>query len=202
MDGNALKPPYELVAVGTRSEWRGWLEEHHEHAPGAWAVTTRKSALPPGAVHVSARDLNEECLCFGWIDSRPATIDESRTALLCTPRKPGSGWSKVNKTRVEALLADGLIAPAGLAAIERSKVDGSWSALDEVETLAIPEDLAAAFAPYPDARRNFEAFPPSSRRGILEWIANARRETTRAARIAETAALAQDGKRANQWPRA
>lgn len=51
------------------------------------------------------RTSNEECLCFGWIDSRPAKIDQTRTALLCTPRKPGSGWSKVNKDRIDRLLS-------------------------------------------------------------------------------------------------
>lgn len=198
---SALRPPYPLVEVRSREEWRTWLERHHAESPGVWVVTARKSALDPGQAHVSAQDLNEECLCFGWIDSRPAKIDQTRTALLCTPRKPGSGWSKVNKDRIDRLLSAGRIAPAGLAAIERSRADGSWSALDEVETLEIPADLADALGSYPDARANFESFPPSARRGILEWIATARRDATRAARVAETAALAQEGRRANQWPR-
>ncbi len=91
---------------------------------------------------MSAQDLCEECLCVGWIDSKPAKIDERRTALLCTPRKPGSGWSKVNKDRLERLLADGLVLPAGLAAIDAAKADGSWSKLDHVDALAVPDDLA------------------------------------------------------------
>ncbi|GAA1057834.1 hypothetical protein GCM10017608_02360 [Agromyces luteolus] len=201
MTGSELNPPYELVVVVSRGQWRAWLERHHADAPGAWAVTVRKPALEPGAEHVSAQDLNEECLCFGWIDSRPGAVDETRTALLCTPRKPGSGWSKVNKDRIEHLLADGLVAPAGLAAIERAKADGSWSSLDAVESLEVPDDLAAALDEYPDARSNFEGFPRSVRRGILEWIASAKRDATRASRIAETAALAEEGRRANQWPR-
>jgi uncharacterized protein YdeI (YjbR/CyaY-like superfamily) len=200
--GSNLRPAYPLVEVASRAEWRAWLERHHAESTGAWVVTRRKTALAPGEEHVTARDLNEECLCFGWIDSRPAKIDDARTALLCTPRKPGSGWSKVNKDRIDRLLEADRIAPAGLAAIERSRADGSWAALDEVETLAVPDDLAAELARYPDARANFDAFPPSARRGILEWIVTARRDATRAARIAETAALAQEGKRANQWPRA
>ncbi|MEM6337583.1 MAG: YdeI/OmpD-associated family protein, partial [Bacteroidota bacterium] len=53
----------------------------------------------------------------------------------------------------------------------------------------------------PPARDEWEAFPRSTRRGILEWILNAKRPATRAKRIEETARLAQQGKRANQWPR-
>ncbi len=110
---------------------------------------------------MSAVDLNEECLCFGWIDSRPARIDDRHSALLCTPRKPGSGWSKVNKDRLDRLLAAGLVAPAGLAAIERAKQDGSWNRLDNVDQLTVSDDLAAALADHPTARANFDAFPRS-----------------------------------------
>ncbi len=92
------------------------------------------------------------------------------------------------------------MAAAGQAAIDRAKSDGSWSALDEVDKLIVPDDLATALAAYPPATEKWEAFPPSVRRGILEWIRNAKRGTTRQKRIATTALLAQRGKRANQWP--
>jgi uncharacterized protein YdeI (YjbR/CyaY-like superfamily) len=93
------------------------------------------------------------------------------------------------------------MAPAGLAAIATAKADGSWQTLDAVEALEIPLDLAAALANYETATDNFNAFPRSAKRGILEWIANAKRFQTRARRIEETARLAQDNIRANQWPR-
>jgi uncharacterized protein YdeI (YjbR/CyaY-like superfamily) len=150
---------------------------------------------------VSAVHLNEECLCFGWIDSKPGRIDDRHTAPLCTPRKPGSGWSKVNKDRLDRLLADGPVAPAGLAAIDQAMRDGSWNKLDEFDRLTMPEDLALALKRLPPARSHFDAFPKSTRRGILEWIGSARTPATRARRIAETARLAQENVRANEWPR-
>jgi uncharacterized protein YdeI (YjbR/CyaY-like superfamily) len=197
----ALRPELPHVEVASRAEWRAWLAAHHEQPTGVWVVTRKKAAVPAGHVYVSAVDLNEECLCFGWIDSKPGKVDDERTALLCTPRKPGSGWSQVNKQRLERLLADGLVAAPGLAALEAAKADGSWTKLDGVDALAVPDDLAAALAAREPARANFDAFPPSARRGILEWIAQAKRAETRAARVAETATLAQRGERANQWPR-
>ena len=199
--GPVLRPDLPIVEVATRAAWREWLEREHARSGGVWAVTVKKAALGPGEEFVSAIDLNEECLCFGWIDSRPAKIDERRSALLCTPRKPGSGWSKVNKDRLERLLRDHQVAPAGLAAIERARQDGSWSKLDEVDRLAVPDDLATALDALAPARVNFDAFPPSARRGILEWIGSARTDATRAKRAAETAELAQQNIRANQWPR-
>jgi uncharacterized protein YdeI (YjbR/CyaY-like superfamily) len=94
-----------------------------------------------------------------------------------------------------------LVAPAALAAIEAAKADGSWSRLDHVDSLEVPDDLAAALDEMPPAAEHFGGFPPSTRRGILEWIAAAKTETTRVKRIDETARLAQRNERANQWPR-
>lgn len=198
---SGLRPDLPIVRVASRAEWRSWLAREHGRSAGVWAVTTKKGALAPGAPFVSAADLNEECLCFGWIDSRPARIDDRETALLCTPRKAGSGWSKVNKDRIARLIAEGAVHRSGLDAIDRAKADGSWSRLDEVDALIVPADLVAALDALPPARARFDAFPPSVRRGILEWIAAAKTEATRQRRIDETATLAQRDERANQWPR-
>ena len=164
-------------------------------------MTWKKAAVPAHGSWVTARDLNEECLCFGWIDSKPGKFGAERTALLCTPRKAGSGWSKLNKDRLGTLLAAGLVAAPGLAAIAAAKADGSWSKLDEVDALSEPTDLSEALSAIVGARSNWDAFPPSARRGILEWIVQARRPATRAARIEQTARLAGEDIRANQWPR-
>jgi len=134
-----------------------------------------------------------------WVDSLPRTVDDERSRLLVTPRKPGSGWSRINKERVERMTASGLMAPAGLAVAEAARADGSWSALDAVEDLIEPDDLRAALDADPAARANRDAFPRSARRGILEWISTAKRPETRARRIAETATLAARNARANQW---
>ncbi len=197
----ALTPDLPLVPIASRDDWRRWLEVNHARSRGVWVVTMKKAAVPKGATLVSPRDINEECLCFGWVDSRPGSVDEERSALLCTPRKPGSGWSRVNKERLDRLLAAGLVHASGLDAIERAKADGSWTRLDEVDARIVPTDLAAALDGLPPARDNFERFPPSTRKAILEWIAQAKTGPTRARRVEETATLAQQNLRANQWPR-
>lgn len=200
--GSTLRPSLPLVEVTSRAEWREWLATHHATSTGVWVVTTKKASVAVGDEYVSAVDVNEESLCFGWIDSKPGKVDDRRSALMCTPRKPGSGWSKVNKDRLERLLAAGLVDAAGLAAIDAAKRDGSWSKLDQIDALIVPDDLAAALAALPPAAANFDAFPPSARRGILEWISTAKTDATRAKRITETATLAQANRRALQWPRA
>jgi uncharacterized protein YdeI (YjbR/CyaY-like superfamily) len=194
-----LSPDLPLILADSRASWREWLSANHARTTGVWVVTRKKAAVRKDEAHVSAQDLNEECLCFGWIDSKPGKVDGKRTALLCTPRKAGSGWSKLNKDRLERLLAQGLVAPPGMAAIERAKADGSWTMLDAVDALVVPDDLTKALARFANARTNFDAFPPSARRGILEWISQARTEATRAKRVAQTADLAEQDIRANQW---
>lgn len=188
--------PEQSVHVLSRSEWRQWLAEHHDEAPNVWLIRYKKSAGKPT---LSYADAVQEALCFGWIDSLPRKLDDERTMLYFAPRKPGSGWSRVNKAHIERMLAAGHMMPAGLAKIEAAKADGSWTMLDAIENLEIPDDLAAVFAKYPPAADYFEAFPRSVKRGILEWILQAKRAATRAKRIQETAQLAQHNERAHQW---
>lgn len=89
--------------------------------------------------------------------------------------------------------------PAGMAMIELAKRTGTWTALDEVENLVVPADLAEMFERHPPAAANWEAFPRSAKRGILEWIGTAKSPETRLKRITETATLAARNERANQF---
>lgn len=188
--------PENAVHAGTRAAWRRWLQRHHTQATGIWLVTWKKASGKP---HLDYDSAVEEALCFGWIDSKPRKLDANRSMLWFAPRKPGSGWSAPNKRRVEAMIASGKMAPAGLLKVEQAQRDGSWSALDAVEALEIPPDLRKALQALPPAETRFDAFPRSTKRGILEWIQSARRAETRAARILQTATLAQRNERANQW---
>ena len=182
--------------MASRRQWGDWLAAHADTSPGCWAVTWRKGSGQP---MVPYDDLVEEALRVGWVDSRPRKVDEARTALLFTPRKPGSGWSRPNKERIARLEAAGLMRPAGAAVVASARADGSWEKLDAVEDLLEPAALTAALDADPAARAAWDGFPRSARRGILEWIVQAKRPETQAARIAVTAAAAARGERANQW---
>lgn len=184
------------VHAETVEEWREWLLAHHATESGAWLVSWK---TPTGKPSVKYELAVEEALCVGWIDSAGRTLDDERRALWFTRRKPGSGWARTNKERIVRLEAEGRMLPAGRAVIDAAKADGSWTLLDDVENLIVPDDLAAAFERHPGSRQNFEAFPPSARRAILEWIVQAKREATRAARLEESAQLAAQNVRANQW---
>ena len=181
------------IEIDSRAGWRAWLEAHHRSSGSIWLVTFKRGRGP----HVPYGEVVDEALCFGWIDSRPARLDEDRSMVLLSPRRAGSRWSAVNKAKVAALTEAGLMAPAGLAAVARAQADGTWSALDGVDALEEPADLTAALDAIPHARGKWDRFARSARRGILEWISSARTDATRARRIAQTAAMASIGLKAN-----
>ncbi|MBI3747496.1 MAG: YdeI/OmpD-associated family protein [Chloroflexi bacterium] len=176
-----------------RATWHAWLEANHATATGVWLVTWRPRS---GRVGLDYEAAIEEALCFGWVDSTGGRVDDDRGKLYFAPRKPRSMWAATNKARVERLIADGRMRPAGLAVIERAKANGSWTILDGPERLEVPPDLAAAFDRHPPAARQFAAFPPSARKMMLGWISQAQRPETRAARIAKVAEAAARNERA------
>lgn len=192
----ASAAPENSVHPLTRAAWRAWLEANYTRQEGVWLVTYKRAT---GKLRIEYDSAVEEALCFGWIDSKPNKLDAERSLLWFAPRKAGTGWSKPNKDRVARMIADGQMTAAGLAKIEAAQTDGSWFALDAIEALEIPPDLAAALTAWPPAADYWEAFPRSVKRGILEWIANAKTPATRTRRVEETARLAAENQRANQW---
>jgi uncharacterized protein YdeI (YjbR/CyaY-like superfamily) len=70
-----------------------------------------------------------------------------------------------------------------------------------VEELAEPDSLRTALDADLASRRHWDAFPRSAKRGILEWIENAKRPETREKRVRETVEQAAQNVRANQWRR-
>jgi uncharacterized protein YdeI (YjbR/CyaY-like superfamily) len=183
----------EHVELAERSSWRQWLKANHNSSPGAWIVTYKKSS---GKRALTYDDIVEEALCFGWIDSKARSVDEERTKLLLTPRRPGSGWSRPNKERIARMEKARKMTAAGRKIIEAAKADGSWTLLDDVENLVVPGDLARAFRKHKGSKTAWESFPRSVKRATLEWIVGAKRPETRAKRVAKTAELAAKGERA------
>jgi uncharacterized protein YdeI (YjbR/CyaY-like superfamily) len=174
-------PRGDRVALATRAALRAWLARHHATHPGMWLVSWKPATGKPRVKYAEAV---EEALCVGWIDGGLRTLDGERSMLWLTRRRPRSRWSALNKSRVALLEKAGLMRAAGRAAIAAAKRDGSWSSLDAVEAMVLPEDLRRALDANAVAARHFAAFPKSVRKPLLAWIGDAKRATTRAARIA------------------
>ena len=181
-----------FVHAETRAQLRRWLGRHQDDGAGAWVVSWKKATGRPA---VPYNDVVEELLCVGWVDSTAGTLDGERGMLWCAPRAKGSGWSRPNKERIARLEAAGLLLPRGSAVVEAARASGTWSTLDDVENLVEPADLVAALDADPAARAQWDAFPRSVKRGLLELVLQAKRPETRARRIATIVADAAAGSR-------
>ena len=186
----------QQIWIPDRETWRAWLETHHATEPGVWVFYWKKGS---GKKSLDWSDAVDEALCFGWIDSTRRSVDDQSFKQYFAPRKPKSNWSRINKEKVARLTAEGRMAPAGLVAVEAARQNGTWSSLDDVEAMVVPDDLIAAIDAEPGARKYFDSLNRMKRWEILYWIASARRETTRADRIRQIAEAAAQGKRPDRF---
>ena len=183
-----------LVKAKDRKAWRAWLQQHHAMETRAWLVIPHKGKAKSDLDYNSAV---EEALCFGWVDSTVNKYDAVSSVQYFAPRKAQSKWSITNHARVERLVREGLMTPAGQAVIDLAREHGTWEVLVAAQNTVVPDDLQRALSKTKTALKHFNAFPPSSRRMILEWIASAKRPETRRKRIAETLKLAARNLRAH-----
>ena len=146
MTTQPVSATFDTIAPLTRAAWRAWLAEHHADSPGVWLIIHKKNSPQTGVTYGEAV---EEALCFGWIDSKTITLDETRFRQIFTPRKPRGTWAKSNKARVTRLIEQGLMTPAGLAAIELAVANGTWTASDASAEQSVPADLAARWRHIP-----------------------------------------------------
>lgn len=182
---------FAQVEVRSADELRAWLLEHHEQDDAVWLVTWKK-AVP--ARYVPTEQVLDELVAFGWTDGLRRRVDDQRTRQLVSPRRT-QPWARSYRRRAERLLQEGRMHPSGQRAVEHAKATGAWDALDHVDDLLVPEDLAAALQDRPPAAEHFAGFPPSVRRNVLRWIALPRTPTTREKRIALTVEEAAHGRR-------
>ncbi|WP_417611757.1 YdeI/OmpD-associated family protein [Owenweeksia hongkongensis] len=178
-----MKDPQNFTPA-SQQEWHNWLKANYESEEAVWLIIYKKGSGIPSLTWSEAVD---EALCFGWIDSVKKTIDKEKYKQYFCKRKPKSIWSKINKEKVEQLIAEKRMTPAGMRCIEIAKQNGSWTFLDSVDALIIPKDLEAELDNNPRAKDYFEGLSNSAKKLLLYWVISAKREETRSKRIIEIA---------------
>ncbi|HYN28241.1 MAG TPA: YdeI/OmpD-associated family protein [Dermatophilaceae bacterium] len=172
-------------------EFRAWLEEHHAGATELW-MGLRKKHVPDRGL--TWEDAVPEALCFGWIDSVVQRLDDDAVRQRWTPRKASSTWSAVNVGLVERLAAEGRMRPAGLAAYARRRPERTAIYAFERDDLALTAEQEAALRADPAASAFWDQTTASYRRGVAAWLQDAKREDTRARRLAQLVADARAGR--------
>lgn len=172
-----------VLAFPSAEAFSAWLREHHTSAPGLWLKIPKKKSGIPGPTYAQALD---EALRFGWIDSQKNGLDDDFYVQRFSPRAARSRWSKINRDKIAALVAAGRMEAAGMAEVERAKLDGRWdAAYDSPSNARVPADLQAALEAKPKALRFFDALSASNRYAILHQVQEAKRQETRERRIAK-----------------
>lgn len=179
-----------------QQDWRKWLEDNHQKEDAIWLVYFKKNSPKYNLNWSQAVD---QALCFGWIDSLANAIDDDKYKQYFSKRNPKSIWSKVNKDKVKLLIEKSLMTEAGLKAIDIGKANGSWTFLDQVDALIVPEDLEQAFANYKGSKAFYDSLSNSIKKQLLYWVISAKRKETRAKRILEIAENASNGLKPKQF---
>lgn len=186
----------EEFCPNDRKDWRRWLELNHKRKDAVWLIFYKKTS--PN-FNLSWSDSVDEALCFGWIDSVKRTIDQEKYIQYFSKRKAKSNWSKINKDKVKALVDQGLMEEEGYKSIEVAKENGSWTLLDEIEALVIPEDLNRELGKHKGAMEFFDSLSKSVKKLLLHWVISAKRSETRQKRILELAENASNNLKPKQF---
>ncbi|MFJ4003350.1 YdeI family protein [Streptomyces sp. NPDC090023] len=183
----------ETVVFESAEAFEAWLGEHHAVSPGIWLKLRKKG---PGVVALDYAQALDVALCYGWIDGQKTKFDDQWWLQRFTPRRPRSRWSKVNREKVAALIAQGRMRPPGQAEIDRAKADGRWeAAYDSASTATVPDDLMAALTAVPAAAESFENLDRQNRYAILHRVQDAKKPETRARRIEKYVAMLARGEK-------
>jgi uncharacterized protein YdeI (YjbR/CyaY-like superfamily) len=182
---------FKKIEVKSRGELRGWLLNYHSQSESVWLVTYKKSVPDK---YLSTAEVLDELLCFGWIDGIRRKLDENRTMQLISPRKT-QHWAMTYKNKVKKLMDEGKMHASGLKCIERSKQEGLWDFMNDVDNLIIPRDLAERLSDNSEAELFFNGINDSSKRFVLRWLKLAKTEKTREHRIEKIFELSAKGEK-------
>jgi uncharacterized protein YdeI (YjbR/CyaY-like superfamily) len=185
-------PELPVVEVASATAWERWLARNGATSKGVWLQIAKQGT---GVTTVSYPEAVEVALCHGWIDGQRRRHDDTYFQQRMTPRTAKSKWSKINRDKVEALIAAGRMRDAGQREIDRAKADGRWdAAYDGSRTMEVPSDLTAALRRDAAARRAFEQLDSRNRYAILFRIHDAKRPDTRARRIDQFVTMLAEGR--------
>ena len=188
---DAKKQP--VVWFETQNDWDNWLAENHPKSNGVWLKIAKKGK---GVTSVNYAEALDVAICYGWIDGQKQKFDDQFFLQKFTPRRPRSLWSKINREKVENLIAAGKMKPAGMAEVDAAKSDGRWdAAYDSPGNMTVPEELQAALDANPTAKAFFETLNKTNRYSFCFRVQTARNPEIRKTRIEKLIAMLENGEK-------
>lgn len=191
-----MAAPQSWLVCRSPEEWRRWLSENRQRESEVWLKIKKARSVQAG---ITLSEAVTEAICQGWIDGTMRGLDENSFVLRFTPRKPGSLWSRINRQRAEALIAEGRMTEAGMAAVRAAQASGRWqAAYSAKEKPTKPADLDEALRADPAAARNFDRWTNSEQLQAIVWIEQAKRPETRLGRIGRVVSAARDNRKLSE----
>ena len=180
-----------IESFASASDLRAWLELHADESEGFWLKIYKKGSETATVSYAEALD---EALCFGWIDGQKQRHDEVSWRQRFTPRRPKSGWSKINTRHAERLIKAGQMKAAGQAQIDAAKKDGRWAAAyDSSRNATFPEDFLAAVRRNKKTNAFFESLSKTNRYAIAYRLQTAKKPETKQRRMEAILAMLASG---------
>ena len=193
MTGEQGKDGKPILTLASEAEWEAWLDAEHATSDGVWLKFAKKGSGVETVVYAEALDV---ALCYGWIDSQVARLDERFYLQKFTPRRARSKWSQINREKIEALTKQGRMKPAGLEQVELAKADGRWdAAYSSPANIEVPDDLKAALEASPKAAEFWDGLNKSNRFAILYQLHDAKKPETRARRLEKFVGMLERGEK-------
>jgi len=183
----------KTLSFRSSQELRSWLELNHAGSEGIWLRIFKKSSDQKSITYAEALD---QALCYGWIDAQKQPCDQNCWLQKFTPRRPKSGWSRINTQHVERLIKAGQMTRAGLQAVEAAKADGRWqAAYDSPRNAAPPEDFLKALSKDQKAKEFFETLNKANIYSIVYRLQTAKKPETREKRMRLILAMLKRGEK-------
>jgi uncharacterized protein YdeI (YjbR/CyaY-like superfamily) len=168
------------VFFSSPADFRKWLEKNHltetELIVGYYKVYTGKPSM-------SWSESVDQALCFGWIDGIRRSINDESYCIRFTPRKSTSIWSTININKVETMIKQGLMQPAGIEAYKKRKVEKSAVYSFENENKKLPDSFENKFRKNAEAWNFFSSQAPSYQKTKIHWVLSAKQDETKLKRL-------------------
>lgn len=193
MAGELGKDGKPVLVFASQAEWEAWLDAEHASSDGVWVKFAKKGSGVESVTYAEALDV---ALCYGWIDSQVARLDERFYLQKFTPRRSRSRWSRINREKIEELTKQGRMKPAGLEQVDLATADGRWdAAYASPANVEIPADLQAALDASPKAAEFWERLNKSNRYAIVFQLEDAKKPETRARRLEKFLGMLERGEK-------
>jgi len=169
----------KTITALTGNDFRKWLVKNNNKENKVSVILFKKRT---GRSAPSHKDLIEEAICFGWIDTTIKKLDEERYVRSFTKRNKNSKWSDNTIQYGKDLIRQRKMMPIGLKfykeGLSKPRHDAGIPKNPDV-----PTELKLALDKDKKAGKIFNKFSPSIKRMFYRWILSGKLEKTRTKRI-------------------